>query len=225
MTRQIRLVPVALCVVTLLSVSSFAQTPAGRQTNPTLQPQEQSASLSPGTNSIDTIAMEIGLLRKSVQTLNVRLREISEKVIASAPDAKATSSTNDPKARLVTSFDLLARAEQRAETLRRELLDRIEKETLIKSRLVQIDEDMRPENIERALNPYGTTKTSELRENRRRVLENDRRGFESLLNQITSSRARLEDDVRQADSLVVRIRQRVLPLIEKEIEKVNPNPN
>jgi hypothetical protein len=155
--------------------------------------------------------------------LNARLREISEKVIA--PDAKGTGSATDAKASIVNSFELLSRAEQRAETLRRELLDRIEKETLIKSRLVQIDEDMRPENVERALNPYGTTRTTELRENRRRVLENDRRGFENLLNQITQSRARLEDDVRQADSLVGRIRQRVLPLIEREVEKLNPNPN
>jgi hypothetical protein len=212
-----------LCVVTLFSVSSLAQTPEGRQTNSDLHTQEQASNLPPGTNAIDTIATEVGLLRKSVQTLNVRLREISEKVIA--PDAKGTGSATDTKARIASSFDLLARAEQRAETLRRELLERIEKETSIKSRLVQIDEDMRPESVERALNPYGTTRTVELRENRRRVLENDRRGFEALLSQITQSRARLEEDVRQADSLVVRIRQRVLPLIEKEVEKLNPNPN
>ncbi len=211
MTSHIRLVPVVLCVVTLLSISSFAQT------------QGQSSNLPPSTNSIDTIAIEVGLLRKSVQTLNIRLREISEKVIA--PDAKGTGSANDRQPRITSSFDLLARAEQRAEGLRRELIERIEKETLLKSRLVQIEEEMRPENVERALNPYGTTKTAELRDNRRRVLENDRRGFESLLNQTTQSRVRLETDVKQADSLVIRIRQRLLPLIEREIEKLDPNPN
>ena len=211
MTSHLRLIPVVLCVVTLLSISSFAQT------------QGQSPNLPPTTNSIDTIATEVGLLRKSVQTLNLRLKEISEKVIA--PDAKGTGSTNERQTRISGSFDILARAEQRAEALRRELLERIEKETVIKGRLVQIEEDMRPDNIERALNPYGTTKTVELRENRRRVLENDRRGFESLLIQITQSRVRLEEDVKQADGLVVRIRQRVLPLIEKEVEKLNPTPN
>jgi hypothetical protein len=149
------------------------------------------------------------------------LKELSEKVVA--PDAKGA--TDDRQTRITSSFDILSRAEQRAEALRRELLERIEKETLTKSRLVQIEEDMRPDNIERALNPYGTTKTAELRENRRRVLENDRRGFETLLMQITQSRTRLEADVRQADSLVIRIRQRVLPLIEREIEKLEPNPN
>jgi len=43
------------------------------------------------------------------------------------------------------------------------------------------------------------------------------------LNQTTSSRIRLEEDVRQADSLVTKLRQRLLPLIEKEIEKITPN--
>ena len=82
---------------------------------------------------------------------------------------------------------------------------------------------MRPENVERALNPYGTTRTVEARDTRRRVLENDRKGFESLLALATQSRQRLEEDVRQADSIVTRLRQRLMPLIEKEIDKINPN--
>ena len=82
---------------------------------------------------------------------------------------------------------------------------------------------MRAENIERALSSVGTTRTVELRDVRRRVLENERRGVESLLNLTTQNRIRLEEDVRQADQLVSRLRQRLLPLIDKEIEKINPN--
>jgi hypothetical protein len=44
-----------------------------------------------------------------------------------------------------------------------------------------------------------------------------------LLNVTTQSRIRLEEDVRQADQLVSRLRQRLFPLIEKEIDKINPN--
>jgi hypothetical protein len=155
--------------------------------------------------------------------LNTRLREISEKVLA--PDSGRGGSPNDKQDRIASNLDLLSKAEQRAEGLRKDLFDRIEKESSLKSRLVQIDEDMRPENIERALNPYGTTRTAELRDNRRRVLENDRRGTESLLNQTSQSRMKLEEDVKQADALVAKLRARVLPLIEREIEKINPNPN
>jgi hypothetical protein len=107
--------------------------------------------------------------------------------------------------------------------LRKQLLELIEKDTSYKSRLAQIDEDMRPENIERALSGVGTTRTTELRDVRRRSLEIERRGLESLVNLTTQGRLRLEEDVRQADSLVSRLRQRLLPLIEKEIEAISPD--
>ena len=107
--------------------------------------------------------------------------------------------------------------------MRKQLLELIEKETAYKSRLLQIDDDMRPESIERSMSLLGSTRTPELRDVRRRVLENDRRGFENLLIQTSQSRTRLDDDVKQADSLVSKLRQRVLPLIDKEIDKINPN--
>jgi len=153
--------------------------------------------------------------------LNARLLEIANKALAG--DANQSGSANDKQNRISQNLALLTQAEQRAEGLRKQLLELVEKEALYKSRLVQIDEDMRPESIERALNPYGTTRTAEMRDTRRRVLENDRKGYESLLNLTTQSRIRLEDDVKQADFLVSRLRQRVLPSIDKEIEKINPN--
>ncbi len=108
--------------------------------------------------------------------------------------------------------------------LRRQLLELIEKETLYRTKIAQIDEDVRPENVERTLNPYGTTRTVELRDTRRRVLETERRGFLSLLALTNEHRNRLEEEVRQADSLVQKLRQRLNPLIEKEIERLNPQP-
>lgn len=221
MTLPVRVFPVVCWVVILFGVPSFAQNPERRQTNSTPQAQEQGPNVPPNANSLDTVANEIGLLRKSLQTLGLRLREISEQALA--PDRNQSGSANDKQNRISLNLALLTQAEQRAEVLRKQLLELIEKETSFKSRLVQIEEDMRPESIERALNPMGSTRTAELREVRRRVLENERKGFESLLIQTTQSRVRLEDDVRQADALVLKLRQRLLPLIEKEIEKINPN--
>lgn len=220
MTIQIRYSPVVICAMILFSLPSFAQTSERRPTN-SPPAQEQSPTLTPNANSVDSMANEIGLLRKSLQTLNTRLREISEKVLAT--EASPSGQPNEKQNRLAQSLDILTRAEQRAEALRKQLLELIEKETVIKSRLLQIEEEMRPESIERALNPVGSTRTVELRDSRRRVLENERRGFESLLNQTVQSRLRLEDDVKQADGMVSRLRQRIFPLIEREIEKINPN--
>ena len=102
-------------------------------------------------------------------------------------------------------------------------MESIEKETTYKSRLAQMDEEVRPENVERSLSGVGTTRTAEMREVRRRSLEIEKRGLESLMTLITQNRARLEEDVRQADSQVSRIRQRLLPLIDREIDKITAN--
>lgn len=215
---------VVTCLV-IVSGSAFAQTPERRPPNSTLQAAEQTSSPQPNASPQDTVAIEIGQLRKSLQTLNARLREISEKLLAPGTNqTNQTDSAKEQQNRISLSLELLGRAEQRAEVLRKALIELIEKETFLRSRLIQIEEEIRPENIERASSMIGTTRTVELREVKRRVFENDRRGFESLLQQTTQGRLRLEEDVKQADALVSRIRRRVFPLIEKEIEKINPNP-
>ena len=213
MTTPFRLLTAALCVLTLFGAGARAQT------NTTPLPKETAA----GPVSADPVANEIALLRKSLQTLNARLREITEKVFS--PEAvKAEAGPAGRQSPIAQNLDILSRAEQRAEGLRRQLIELIEKETAYRTRLMHLDEEQRPESIDRSLSGVGTTRTPELRDVRRRQLDNERRGVESILNQTTAGRVRLEDDLKQADALVARIRQRLLPLIEKEIDKLNPNP-
>jgi hypothetical protein len=214
--------PFLICFLAFLSFPSFAQRAATRPTNSTPSSSAQSPGLSANNNSVDSVANELALLRKSLQTLNIRLQAISEELLA--PDSKQNDSSGNGVKRISTNLDLLTRAEERAGVLRKQLIESIEKETALKSRRTQIDEDMRPENIERTMSGIGTTRTAELRDARRRVLENERKGVESLLSLSTQDRLRLEEDVRQADQMVARIRQRLFPLIDKEIEKINPNP-
>ncbi|HEX6625175.1 MAG TPA: hypothetical protein VF064_15795 [Pyrinomonadaceae bacterium] len=211
-----RLSQVVICVVALFGSTAVAQNVERRQTNPPPQAQEQPPNAAP----IDAVSNEISLLRKSLQTLNARLREISDKLFA--PDAKPGGPSDKTEDRISRNLDLLSRTEQRAEVLRKQLIELIEKETAFKTRLVQVEEDLRPDSIDRAISLVGSTRTPELRDVRRRVLENERKGVESLLNQTSQSRLRLEEDVKQADALVYRLRQRLLPLIEKEIDKINP---
>jgi hypothetical protein len=212
MTTRARLLTAALCVLTLLCAGARAQT------NTTPLPNNQAAAV-----SADPVANEIALLRKSLQTLSARLREITEKVFS--PEAvKAEGGPAGKQNPLAQNLDILTRAEQRAEVMRRQLLEMIEKETAYRTRIVQLDEEMRPDSIDRSLSGVGTTRTPELRDVRRRQLDNERRGVESLLNQTAASRARLELDLKDADLLVSRIRQRLLPIIEREIDKLSPNP-
>src|SRR6266550_2778133 len=192
--------PLLLLCLALFSLPSFAQTPQN-------------------TNAADPLTNEVAALRKSLQTLNSRLQAISEELLA--PDKEDANSIARIK-QVTTNLDLLTHAEERAEVLRKQLIELIEKETAYRSRMTQFDEDLRPENIERSMAGIGGTRTAEMRDTRRRVLENDRKGIDSLLNVTVQSRLRLEEDVRQADQLVTKLRLKLFPLIEKEIEKINP---
>lgn len=223
MTKRVSPFPALICVATLLGVSASAQTVERRPAGAAPQVvQEQSPA------SADPVANEISLLRKSLQTLNTRLRDISEKMFgpdAPAKGARPGEAPDERQKRIAQNLDLLSRTEQRAELMRKQLIELTEKETSFKNRLVQLDEDMRPDMIDRSVmlvGSIGSTRTSELRDTRRRILDNERRGVESLYNQTSASRARLEEDVRQADALVARLRMRLLPLIEKEIDKIDP---
>ena len=173
---------------------------------------------SPSTNSGDALTNEVAELRKSVQTLNARLKAIAEELLS--PDSK--ESDNQKVKQIGINLDLLSHTEERAEVLRKQLLELIEKETTYRTRLTQMDEDIRPENIERALAGIGTTRTAEMRDTRRRSLDSERKGLESLLALTGQSRIRLEEDVRQADQLVSSFRQRLFPLIQKQLDKLNP---
>lgn len=217
MTTRARLLAAALSVAALSCADARAQTT--RPSNTTPAPNEPAVV----TTSADPVANEIALLRKSLTTLSARLREISEK--AFSPDAlRAEAAPAGKQSPIAQNLDLLSRAEQRAEVMRRQLLELTEKETVYRTRMMQLDDDMRPDSIDRSLSGVGTTRMSDLRDLRRRQLENERRGVEILLGQASTNRARLEEDLKQADALVARMRQRLLPLIEKEIDKLNPNP-
>jgi hypothetical protein len=180
---------------------------------------------SPATDvSSEAVAKQIDMLRQSVQSLDATLGDIAAKLIPVYTKAKEAAAALETQHRISSSLTLLTQSEQRAEMLRRQLLELIEKETLYRTKIAQIDEDIRPENVERTLNPYGTTRTAELRDTRRRVLDTERRGFFSLLALTADNRTRLEEELRQADALVQKLRQRLNPLIERAIEKLNPEP-
>ncbi len=198
-----------LFLLLTILVVSVAATRASAQTQP-------DSTQSPA--STDPVANEIAQLRKTLQTLNTRLQTITTGLLS--PDAKQTD--NEKLKQVASNLELLAHIEERAEVLRKQLIELIEKETAYRTRLTQMDEDMRPESIERSMAGIGGTSTAEMRDTRRRSLDSERKGLESLLAITSQSRLRLEEDVRQADLLVAKFRQRLFPLIDKQLDKLNP---
>ncbi len=91
-------------------------------------------------------------------------------------------------------------AAQFAETLRLQLLEVESKQADLEARAKQLDEDLKPENIERSLAGVGSTRPEELRELRRRQLTIERDGVIGQLKLLARSRERLELVIRTAEA-------------------------
>ena len=91
-------------------------------------------------------------------------------------------------------------ASQTADNLRLQLLEVQSKEAELTTRARQLEEDLKPENIERALAGIGSTKPEELREFRRRQISIELESVRKRLRILTSSRERLESSIRTAEA-------------------------
>ena len=91
-------------------------------------------------------------------------------------------------------------AAQSVAELRAQLADVQAKENELQARARQLDEALKPENIERSLAGIGSTKPEELREHRRRQLSIEREGVSKQLSLLATSHERLESAIRNAES-------------------------
>jgi hypothetical protein len=87
-----------------------------------------------------------------------------------------------------------------AAKLRLQFIDVQTMEGELRTRLQQLDEDLKPENIERSLAGIGSTKPEELRDQRRRQLTIERNGVLAQLKTLEASKANLESAIATADS-------------------------
>jgi len=92
-------------------------------------------------------------------------------------------------------------AAETAERLKLQLLDVQAQEEALRARALQLDESLKPENIERSLAGIGSTRPEELRESRRRQLTIERDGVQAQLKTLETSRQRLEAAVANAEAL------------------------
>jgi Skp family chaperone for outer membrane proteins len=91
-------------------------------------------------------------------------------------------------------------AQQKAASLRTQLSEVETKQAELQTRLQQLEEGMKPENIAENLAGIGSTKPEQLREQRRRQLEIERNGVQRQLDLLSTSHSRLETAIAQADA-------------------------
>ena len=92
-------------------------------------------------------------------------------------------------------------AAERVENLKAHLLEVQGREADLRGRLEQLDEMIKPENIERSLAGVGSTRPEELREARRKQLSIERDGVLAQLQTIETTRSRLESELANAEAL------------------------
>lgn len=128
-----------------------------------------------------------------------------------------STSKKDPdekQKRLLLNLDILNRAEQRSEALRKQLFEMIEKESTIKSRIDIIEMNMRPEAIDREVALSGSLRPEDLRALKRKQFELERANLQSVLTEVQKTKATLEQNLQRSEAMVEKVRVK----LEKEID-------
>ncbi len=91
-------------------------------------------------------------------------------------------------------------AADRAASLRLQLNELEIRKSELTDELQQIEENLKPENIERALSGVGSVHPEELRAQRTRILERDKARVRNQLDQLEIKRSQLEAAIANADN-------------------------
>ena len=105
---------------------------------------------------------------------------------------------------VLSSLTIAVAQSSTVENLRSQLSDVEKRESELQTRIKQLDEDLRPENIEKFFALNGSTRPEELREQRRRQLENEKARVQTQLEQLGQSRVRLETAIATAEAAAYR---------------------
>lgn len=166
-------------------------------TDPTVETAEparakQSQDQEPAsTSKEDEMKQTITALSNQVNRLNDKLSQMQE----------------DDRYQL--DMERLTRAEQRAEQLRSQLIDTQSKMADLEAKLEDIEYALKPENIERVTQGFGSVRPEEARESRRRQLLSERSRLQAQLKLLETSKNRLEVASANADSEVDLLRAKL----------------
>jgi hypothetical protein len=175
-------------------------------------PDENSQAIPPDPNENKPIA---GADTTSVETLEDLGKRIRNLESSRKPDA------DEKQKRLLLNLDILTRAEQRSESLRKQLFEMIEKESAVKTKLDGLEYELRPETVDRSTAFIGSLRPEEIRASRRKSLESEKANLQVLLNEVQKNKAAVDISLQRADSLVERLRVK----LEKEIDLALEEPD
>ena len=136
--------------------------------------------------------------KQTIRTLSNQVDRLSNKI-----------TQMEESQRSLVDLERLSRAEQRNAQLRTELRDVQAKEAELEARAEDIEYALKPENIERSVAGYGTTRPEDVREQRRKQLENEKARVRRQLDQLAASRAQLEQAIAASDTEIERLHKKL----------------
>jgi len=216
-----------MCVFLALSIAVAGQTAKKKKKTTKRPTTAKTTSQKSGDASVVSLADQYQdgsskIIQPSLASTDVtlpdetsdRLRDLQTRIRALEKQKPAKPTYEDKQKILLANLDILTKAEQRAESLRKERWELVEKENAMHTRLDQIDVDIRPEMIDRSVAMAGSLRPEELREARRKSLTTEKQNLTNLSNEISATRNRLEQDILRAEALVEKIRAK----LEKDID-------
>ena len=185
-------------------------TPVSTQTLPVIisqadQYQEAQPVITDNTENTTDVQVSSETTEERIRELNARIKTL---------EGSKQIDYDQKQKRLLLNLDILTRAEQRSESLRKQLFELVERENSTKAKLETLEYDLRPDMIERQVAFAGSLRPEELREAKRKTLESEKTNLSNLLIEIQRTRASLEQNVQRADLMVEKLRA----VLEKDID-------
>ena len=170
----------------LLPASVLAQQAAQAPQTPTDKPNPEASS---------TPCPDVEPLRKNITQLNIELQRLKKRV------------AELEKERLANSIqEQLEKEEQRGEALQLHLLEITQKEEPIQTRLDQINQQLRPETIERTMAGVGSLHPENLRDDVKTRLNTEKTRLLTQLELLRQDRTRTRSSLATTDAAIQRLR-------------------
>lgn len=194
----------------VLMADSNAQKPrrkrksAPRITNPEIyQPANENANSNnsgetPTESATPSPSPDPEAMKKTIQTLSNQVDKLTDKL-----------NQMEEAQRSMVDLERLSRAEQRSSQMRSEQRQVQGKIGELEAHLEDVEFALKPENIERATQGYGTTRPEELRAQRRKQLETERDRVQKQLEQLRASDDHLTSAIAASDAEVDRLQKRL----------------
>ncbi len=167
-------------------------------------------NLADSPDALDNISRETAKISKSLEDLSRKLALFTETFTSNQG-----LRLSEKQQKLLFATEMLNRAETRLSTLQLLKIQLADREAATKKKIAQLDERMRPENIDRTI--VGSLDAEEVRTSRRRAMLSERADLINLLGDVQESLRDTNAELSQIQQFLRRVRRQIFADVEREL--------